>query len=138
MEGQRIDEAHAEEKERLGFLVSQVDAADGREAWPRVDVSREAMNRLENGAVADDTRLAVRTQGRSPVEAAVKRRGDPPPQVAGWGTQLRLVEHDADPIPGAQGQSCQHSRLNPACHSGCRGGFESSLSTVTSSVQRSS
>jgi hypothetical protein len=25
MEGQRIDEAHAEEKKRLGFLVNQVD-----------------------------------------------------------------------------------------------------------------
>jgi hypothetical protein len=39
------------------------------------------MNRLENGAVADDTRLALRTQGRSPVEAAVKRGNDPPEHI---------------------------------------------------------
>ena len=52
--------------------------ADGREIWTRVDVSREAMKRLERGEVADATRQALRTQGRSPVEAAVKRGEDPP------------------------------------------------------------
>ena len=40
---------------------------------PEFDVSREAMNRLERGDVADATRQALRTQGRSPVEAAVKQ-----------------------------------------------------------------
>ena len=43
-----------------------------------MDISRAAMDRVENGLVADDTRLALKTQGRSPVEAAVKRGGHPP------------------------------------------------------------
>ena len=55
--------------------------ADGREVWTRVDVTREAMKRLESGEVADATRQALRTQGRSPVEAAVKRGEDPPPRI---------------------------------------------------------
>jgi hypothetical protein len=56
-------------------------ASDGREVWTRVDVSREAMNRLESGDVADATRQALRTQGRSPVEAAVKQGDDPPARI---------------------------------------------------------
>lgn len=56
-------------------------ASDGREVWTRVDVSRAAMDKLENGPVADETRLALRTQGRSPVEAAVKRGSDPPARI---------------------------------------------------------
>lgn len=31
--------------------------------------------------VADATRLALKTQGRSPVEAAVKRGADPPARI---------------------------------------------------------
>jgi len=33
---------------------------------------------VENGVVANETRLALRTQGRSPVGAAAKRGEDPP------------------------------------------------------------
>ena len=54
---------------------------DGREVRTRLDVSRDAIAKLENGVVADDTRLALRTQGRSPVEAAVKRGEDPPARI---------------------------------------------------------
>jgi hypothetical protein len=39
------------------------------------------MNRLESGDVADATRQALRTQGRSPVEAAVKRGDEPPARI---------------------------------------------------------
>jgi hypothetical protein len=39
------------------------------------------MKRLERGEVADVTRQALRTQGRSPVEAAVKRGEDPPARI---------------------------------------------------------
>jgi hypothetical protein len=56
-------------------------APDGREVWTRVDVSLAAMNQLVNGPVADETRLALRTQGRSPVEAAVKRGDEPPARI---------------------------------------------------------
>ena len=56
-------------------------ARDGREVWTRVDVSRAAIDQLEDGVVADETRLALRTQGRSPVEAAVKRGDDPPARI---------------------------------------------------------
>jgi hypothetical protein len=56
-------------------------APDGREVWTTVDVTRAAMERLENGLVADDTRLTLRTQGRSPVEAAVKRGDHPPARI---------------------------------------------------------
>ena len=56
-------------------------ASDGREVWTSVDVSRAAMSQLENGSVAAETRLALRTQGRSPVEAAVKRGDDPPARI---------------------------------------------------------
>jgi hypothetical protein len=56
-------------------------APDGREVWTSVDVSLAAMDQLENGSVADETRLALRTQGRSPVEAAVKRGDDPPARI---------------------------------------------------------
>src|SRR4029450_13924672 len=47
--------------------------ADGTGAvWTSVEWSLAAMGQLENGVVADDTRLALRTQGRSAVEVAVK------------------------------------------------------------------
>jgi hypothetical protein len=54
---------------------------DGSEVRTTVDVSRAAIERLEGGVVADDTRLALRTQGRSPVEAAVKHGDDPPVRI---------------------------------------------------------
>jgi hypothetical protein len=54
---------------------------EGREVWTRVDVTRDAMKRLESGEVADATRQALRTQGRSPVEATVKRGEDPPARI---------------------------------------------------------
>ena len=56
-------------------------AQDGSEVETTVDVSRAAIERLRDGAVADDTRLALRTGGRSPVEAAVKRGDDPPARI---------------------------------------------------------
>jgi hypothetical protein len=56
-------------------------AQDGSEVETIVDVSRAAIERLRDGAVADDTRLALRTGGRSPVEAAVKRGDDPPARI---------------------------------------------------------
>jgi hypothetical protein len=63
MEGQGIGEAYAEERKHLGFMVGASTAPDEREMWTCVDVSRDAMERLERGAVADETRLALRTQG---------------------------------------------------------------------------
>jgi hypothetical protein len=54
---------------------------DGRETATIVDVFLAAMNQLAKGEVAQDTRLALRTQGRSPVEAAVKRGDDPPARI---------------------------------------------------------
>lgn len=60
-------------------------AEDGREAWTVVDVSGTAMAILDTGAVAHETRAALRTQGRSAVEGAVKSlgRGDenPPTRI---------------------------------------------------------
>ena len=56
-------------------------APDGREVWTTVDVSLAVIGQLEKGSVAADTRLALRTQGRSPVEAAVKRGADPPARI---------------------------------------------------------
>jgi hypothetical protein len=46
-----------------------------------VDVYLAAMNQLEKGSVATDTRLALKTQGRSPVEALVKRGDDAPARI---------------------------------------------------------
>jgi hypothetical protein len=46
-----------------------------------VDVYLAAMNQLAKGSVANDTRLALRTQGRGPVEAIVKRGEDPPARI---------------------------------------------------------
>jgi hypothetical protein len=54
---------------------------DEREVWTTVDVSLATIGQLEKGSVADDTRLALRTQGRSPVEAAVKRGDHPPARI---------------------------------------------------------
>ena len=56
-------------------------APDGLEVWTTVDVSFAVMGQLETGSVADETRQALRTQGRSPVEAAVKRGDDPPARI---------------------------------------------------------
>jgi hypothetical protein len=46
-----------------------------------IDVSRAAMDQLERGEVAAETRQALRTQGRSCVEALVKRNIDPPERI---------------------------------------------------------
>jgi hypothetical protein len=46
-----------------------------------VDVYLAAMNQLAKGSVANDTRLALRTQGRGAVEAIVKRGDDPPARI---------------------------------------------------------
>jgi hypothetical protein len=54
---------------------------DGSEVRTTVDVSRAAIERLEDGLVAEDTRLALRTQGRSPVESAVKKGDEPPARI---------------------------------------------------------
>ena len=56
-------------------------ARDGEDVITVVEVYSAAMSQLEKGAVAQDTRLALRTQGRSPVEAVVKRGGDPPARI---------------------------------------------------------
>jgi hypothetical protein len=56
-------------------------ADDGREASTIVDVSRMAMDSLEFGSVADDTRMALRTQGRAVVENAVRRGEEPPARI---------------------------------------------------------
>jgi hypothetical protein len=56
-------------------------APEGREFWTSVDVSLAAMSQLNHGLVADATRLALKTQGRSPVEAAVKRGNEPPARI---------------------------------------------------------
>jgi hypothetical protein len=47
------------------------------------------MGQLENGVVADDTRLALRTQGRSAVEVAVKRGDHPPARIVCSATGCR-------------------------------------------------
>jgi len=54
---------------------------DGSEVRTTVEVSRDAIERLQDGVVAEDTRLALRTQGRSPVETAVKQGDEPPPRI---------------------------------------------------------
>jgi hypothetical protein len=59
----------------------RVEAEDGRQASTIVDVSRTAMDTLEFGSVADDTRMALRTQGRTAVENAVRRGDDPPARI---------------------------------------------------------
>ena len=56
-------------------------ARDGRETFTIVDVYLAAMSQLAKGVVAQDTRLALRTQGRGPVEFVVKRGGDPPARI---------------------------------------------------------
>jgi hypothetical protein len=39
------------------------------------------MDRLERGSVADDTRMALRTQGRTAVENVVRSGGEPPSRI---------------------------------------------------------
>jgi hypothetical protein len=56
-------------------------ARDGRDAWTLVDVYLAVMKQLEKGSVADETRLALKTQGRSAVEAVIKRGDDPPARI---------------------------------------------------------
>ena len=46
-----------------------------------VEVYAAVINQLEKGSVAQDTRVALRTQGRSCVEAIVKSGGDPPARI---------------------------------------------------------
>lgn len=63
----------------------RLEAEDGRQATTVVDVSGTAMAILETGAVAHETRMALRTQGRSAVQSAVKSLGrgndDPPARI---------------------------------------------------------
>ena len=70
-------------------------SSHGDEVWTRVDVSLEAMNQLQKGSVADETRQALRTQGRAPVEAAVKTGDAPPARIvcsaAGCDSDVRGV-----------------------------------------------
>jgi hypothetical protein len=57
--------------------VVRLEASDGRQASTIVDVSRTAIASLAGGTVADDTRMALRTQGRSAVEAFVRGGREP-------------------------------------------------------------
>jgi hypothetical protein len=54
---------------------------DGREVVTVVEVALAVMHQLEKGSVAKDTRAALATQGRGPVEAVVKRGEDPPARI---------------------------------------------------------
>jgi hypothetical protein len=56
-------------------------AEDGRQATTVVDVSGTAMASLKSGTVADDTRMALRTQGRTAVEDVVRRGDEPPTRI---------------------------------------------------------
>lgn len=59
----------------------RLQADDGREASTVVDVSRTAMTSLERGTVANETRMALRTQGRSALEALVRSGEEPPARI---------------------------------------------------------
>jgi len=61
--------------------VVRLEADDGRQASTVVDVSRTAMASVERGTVATDTRMALRTQGRSAVEALVRGGDDPSARI---------------------------------------------------------
>jgi hypothetical protein len=61
--------------------VVRLEAEDGRQASTVVEVARTAMAGLESGTVATDTRMALRTQGRSAVEDIVRRGGDPSARI---------------------------------------------------------
>ena len=61
--------------------VVRLEAEDGRQASTVVDVSRTAMAGLERGTVANDTRMALRTQGRSAVEALVRAGQKPSARI---------------------------------------------------------
>jgi hypothetical protein len=56
-------------------------ADDGRQATTVVDVSGTAMAILETGTVADETRMALRTQGRTAVENVVRKGKEPPARI---------------------------------------------------------
>jgi hypothetical protein len=59
----------------------RLEAEDGRQASTIVDYLRTAMDTLEFGSVADDTRMALRTQGRTAVENVVRRGDEPPARI---------------------------------------------------------
>jgi hypothetical protein len=59
----------------------RLEAEDGRQVFTVVDVSRDAMDNLERGSVADDTRMALRTQGRSAAKDLVLGDDDPPARI---------------------------------------------------------
>jgi hypothetical protein len=61
--------------------VVRLEADDGRQASTVVDVSRTAMASLERGTVANDTRMALRTQVRSAVKALVRGGEDPSARI---------------------------------------------------------
>jgi hypothetical protein len=61
--------------------IVRLEADDGRETSTVVDVARTAMAALEHGTVANDTRMALRTQGRSAVEAIVRAREEPAARI---------------------------------------------------------
>ena len=59
----------------------RLDGDDGRQVSTVVGVSRSAIASLEGGTVANDTRMALRTQGRSAVEAIIRRGEEPPARI---------------------------------------------------------
>jgi hypothetical protein len=64
-----------ERAKRLGGVSELLDANLGGE------VELAVMSRLAKGSVAKDTRAALTTQGRGPVETFVKRGDDPPARI---------------------------------------------------------
>ena len=68
--------------ERIGASWSvRCTDRDGREVATIVEVELAAMEQLEKGTVAKDTRIALATQGRGPVEVVVKRGDNPPARI---------------------------------------------------------
>jgi hypothetical protein len=56
-------------------------ARDGRETATIVEVELAVMSQLDKGSVAKDTRVALATQGRGPLEVVVRRGDDPPARI---------------------------------------------------------
>jgi hypothetical protein len=56
-------------------------ARGGGEVATIVEVELAVMGQLAKGSVAKETRLALVTQGRGPVEEVVKRGDDPPARI---------------------------------------------------------
>jgi hypothetical protein len=73
----RLIHADPGSKEVGASWVVRLEADDAQEASTGVDVSRTAMAALEHGTVANETRMALRTQGRNAVEALARRRDEP-------------------------------------------------------------